>query len=924
MRKLLLFLLCLLFSYVLTAQQHSITGRVFSQSLKNPLAYSTISLINNKDSSVLFVTISDTIGRFSMPVLATGNLTLSISYAGFVPLWVDVQASPNKSIKLDSLFLKDISSMDSVLITAKRPPVEMINDTLQFNTENYKTPPNAVVEDMLKRMPGVTVDKDGNVRFNGKSVRRVLVNGKELFTGNPKMATQNFNADWVDKVQVYERKSDRAQFTGMDDGQTETTVNLVLKKDKLKAVFGRTSAAIGAQDRFDIQATVNQFKTDKQRSFIGMANNTNKQGFALSDMLGFNQSLFMGGTAMINAGDFGLPVSDMGNSQQGVANTYAGGININESWKKKTDLNASFQLSDIQLLAQKNTRRENLLPGNKFIYQAEGENNRTNKQQRFNATFEHKIDSFHSLRIMPQLSLQQEELQSFTPFNSYYSDNLPLNSGFTHRTGNTERLAFNNNILLRKRFRKKGRTLSSTIVFGHNEDKTNGELLTENRFYSLGMPTFRDSVFNQYNNINVTSALFNGGVTFTEQVGKRSLLEMTGYYNSSTGSSNRQTLDYNILTDKYDLPNSALTNLFSMNQESKGGTLRLRSNFKKINASIGATTQRTYLRSKNRSISNVIKQSFSDILPTASLRYAVNSKTNLQLNYTTNIQTPTAVQLQPVADVADPLNIYKGNPALQRAYVQSVTANLTNINLPRSRNIFMMASVNKTNNAIVQSDEIDASGRRITTPVNANGVVNAFVNLNTGFSVRSLKSTINIGVGVNHTESLAFINGLKNKMTNRAFSPNLNWNISLDKKLLVYASARWNITKASYSLQPVLNNTFLQQVYSLELTNYFPGNIHLSNNIAFTVNSGRAAGFNNKISYWTAAASKSFMKNNRGEIKLTALDILNQNIGVSRVANQQFIEDTRYNVLRRYFMLSFLYILNKSGKNTGGVFIQTR
>ena len=183
--------------------------------------------------------------------------------------------------------------MDSIVITAKRPPVELINDTIQFNTENFKTPPNAVVEDMLRRMPGFTVDKDGTIRFNGKVQRRVMVNGKELFTGNPKMATQNLNADWVDKVQVYERKSDRAQFTGMDDGETESTVNLVLKKDKLKAVFGRASAAGGSNGRFDAQTTINRFNTDKQRTFIGMANNVNKQGFALSDMTSFNPSAML-------------------------------------------------------------------------------------------------------------------------------------------------------------------------------------------------------------------------------------------------------------------------------------------------------------------------------------------------------------------------------------------------------------------------------------------------------------------------------------------------------------------------------------------------------------------------------------------------------------------------------------------------------
>lgn len=922
MRKILSLGLFVFVSYTLQAQ-HAISGNIFSLGQKKPLAFATISLINDKDSVVLFVTVTDTTGRFSIPLLATGNLTLSASYAGFVPLWKNIRVSKNQSLTLDSLYLTERSSMDSIVITARRPPVEMNDDTLQFNTENYKTAPNAVVEDMLKRMPGITVDKDGTVRINGKGVRRVLVNGKDFFTGNPKMATQNLNADWVDKVQVYERKSDRTQFTGMDDGQTETTVNLVLKKDKLKAIFGRTSAAGGTEKRFDAQATINQFNTDKQRSYIGMANNTNKQGFALSEMLGFNQTMLSSGTAMINAGDFGLPVSDLGNQQQGIADTYAGGVNINESWKKKTDLNASLQMSNMQLMAQKNTLRNILIPGSNFVYASENQHQKNTRQQRFNAALDHKIDSFHSIRITPQLSFQQEDIESVNAFNSYYTDAQPLNKGQTRQKSNTDRMAVNNNILFRKRFRKKGRTLSSTIVLGYNEDKISSELLTENRLYMMGQP-FRDSVFNQRNKAIAQSHLFNGSVTFTEQVGKRSLMELTGYYNSSMGSSDRNTMDYNLANGKFDIPNMNLTNMFSMNQDATGGTLRFRSNFKKINAGLGASAQKSSLTSENRSIVNTIKQSFEDILPSGNLRYVINSKTNLNINYTTSTQMPSALQLQPVADVSDPLNVYKGNPGLRRAYVHQLMANLTNINIPRGKNIFMMASVNKTNNAIVQSDIIDAAGRRTTMPVNADGVFNAFASISSGISLRQLKSNINISIGVNHYESLSFINRIKNRLTNQSISPSLNWNFSLENKLLVYASARWNISKASYSLQPLLNNNFLQQAYTLQMTNYLPQNILLTNNVTYTVNSGRAAGFNTKIPYWTASVSKSFLKNKRGELKLTALDILNQNIGINRIANQQFVEDTKYNALRRYFMLSFLYILNKSGKNTSGVIIQTR
>lgn len=909
-------LLSLITSFTVNAQKQTISGKIFTQLNKTPLAYSTVSLVNNKDSSILFVTISDTTGRFTIPIFTSGNLSLSISYTGYIPFWKDVIIQKNQSLALDTIFLRERSSMDSIVVTAKRPPVEFNKDTIQFNTENFKTPPNSVVEDMLKRMPGFTVDSDGTIRFNGKVQRKVMVNGKEFFSGNPKMATQNLNADWIDKVQVYERKSDKAQFTGMDDGQTESTVNLVLKKDKLKAVFGRASVASGTNERIDAQATINQFNTDKQRSFIGMANNVNKQGFALSDILSFNQSMLKSG--IINAGDFGLPVADMGFQQQGIANTYAGGLNINESWNKKTDLNASLQISDIQLQTDKTTLRNNLFPGNNFIYEANSQNERSTKQQRFNATIDHKFDSFHSVRIIPQLSFQQEANQSLNTFKTYSADNLPLNNGYTENNININRAVFNNNVLLRKRFRKRGRTLSSNIIFGYNDDRSTGKLLTENQFYTLGIPS-RDSLFSQMNTSSVQSYQFNSSLTFTEQVGKRTLIELTGFYNTTNGGSDRQTMDYNNQSGKFDIPNNALSNVFNIKQNASGGTLRFRSNFKKINAGIGVTLQRSILHSENITYGNRIGQSFTDILPTANLRYTLNAKTSMLITYTTNTQMPSAYQLQPVADISDPLNIYKGNPELKRSYIQSINANFSNINLPRARNIFLMTSINKTNNAIVQSDVIDANGRRITSPVNVDGLITAFANINAGLGIRQLKSNISIGLGINHNETFTFINGLKNKLINQSISPSLTWNFTLENKLLIYASARWNITKASYSLQPSLNNRFLQQSYNFEMTNYLPFNILLKNNLTYTINSGRASGFNTKIPYWTASLSKSFLKNNRGEIKLTALDLLNQNVGVSRVANQQFVEDTRYNVLRRYFMVSFLYIFNKSGKNTSGV-----
>jgi hypothetical protein len=218
----------------------------------------------------------------------------------------------------------------------------------------------------------------------------------------------------------------------------------------------------------------------------------------------------------------------------------------------------------------------------------------------------------------------------------------------------------------------------------------------------------------------------------------------------------------------------------------------------------------------------------------------------------------------------------------------------------------------------VNSDIIQANGSRFSRPVNADGVFFAFANLNTGFNLKKLKSRLDIGLGANHSNNISFVNNQRNEIANTSISPNLSWTFSLENKIDVFASGRLNISKAAYSLQPQLNNRFLQQVYTIEMVNYLPGNLIFNNNLTYTVNSGRADGFNTKVPYWTASIAKSFLKNKRAEVKLSAFDLLNQNVGITRNANQNYVEDVRYNVLQRYFTLGFTFILNKSGTASAG------
>lgn len=919
-------------SNIVQAQQPvALKGNIYDTATKRGLAYATISIVNAKDSTLVTFTRADSTGKFSFKSLDKGTYLLSASYVGYIPIWKNIEVKTGQELDLGRLIMTDLLHGGDVTVTARRAPVTINNDTIEFNTENFKTQPNAVVEDLLKKLPGVTVDNDGTVRVNGQRVNRVLVNGKEFFTGDPKIATQNLDADAVDKVQVFDKKSDRAEFTGIDDGNSEKAINLKLKKDRNKSTFGRIAAGAGGDDgRYDAQTNVNRFNGDQQLSLLAMGNNTNRQGFTLNDIMNFTGDLARGmrngGGVNISIGggpsDNGLPVTGLGQNQQGVATTYAGGVNYNDVWNKKSNVNTSGMFSDIDLLTDRVTNRQNLLPGNNFDYKSNSNSARKVQQQRWNGAFDHKFDTMISLKITPQVSAQQNSTNSYSSYSSTNANGQKINDGFSDSKTRSEALNLSANALYRQRLKKKGRTLSGNFSVNYNDSKQTGDLYTRNTFYAAGV-ALRDSITNQKNSRNAVTRNFGAMVTYTEPIGRRSLLEITSFYNTNSGQSDRKTFDFDGASGKYDRYNTILSNDFNSSYNYGGGTLNFRSNMNKLALTIGSSFQAATLRSTNNTSGNVIEQKFSDVLPSMNIQYRMASTKTLSLNLTTSTNQPSTAQLQPIADVSDPLNTYTGNPNLKRSYVQSLNLNFFSTNIYTQRNLFAFISATKTDNAIVNSDVIQPNGARLSMPVNADGQYFLFGNISMGFPVKKIKSRIDIGIGTNYQRNIAFLNGKRNDISNTGIGPSLNYSFNKDGLLDITASARLNISKATYSLQPMLNTNFLQQTYNIEMNNYLPLGLVMNNNFNYVVNSGRADGFNTKVPYWNASLAKGFMKNKRGELKLTVYDMLNKNVGINRTANQNYIEDTRYNVLQRYFLVSFTYRLNKAA-SAGGARVITR
>jgi hypothetical protein len=923
MQKLLytLFLSCSALS--LFSQKITITGRVYDSLINKGLAYTTVSLMQT-DSTLVSFSKADSAGNFKMNGVEKGRYLISTSYVGYLPVWKAIEISGTANPQdIANIYMQDLTTAGEVTVNTKRPPVTINNDTLEFNTENFKTQPNAVVEDMLKKMPGVTVETDGTLKVNGQTVKRVLVNGKEFFTGDIKMATKNLPADAVDKVQVFDKQTDQSAFTGVDDGNAEKTINLKLKKDKANALFGKIAAGAGSDKHYDAQTSINKFKDDGQLSLIGMANNTNRQGFSINDVLNFtgemSRGMRNGGGIVIRTdddNDNSLPVTGLGQNQQGIANTIAGGLNYNNTWNKnKTDLNANYTGSDIHLVTNKQINTQYIAGENSYNRFQTCNSINDNSQHRLNAILDQKIDSSFSLKITSAANWQQINKQTASSYTSEDLNKTKLNEGYSHTTSNADAFNFTNTALLRKKFKKKGRTLSLNINSIYNHSASVGTLYSENKFYADA--GISDSLINQTNNRDAVTRNAGANLTYTEPIGKRSLLELSSYINTNIGNSNKQTYDYNTASGKHDVLNTRLSNDFESDYTYTGGGINFRSNMKKISITVGSSLQSASLLVTDNTHNKNIQQNFTDLLPNAMLQYNISKMKNIRLQYNTSTTQPGIAQLQPVADVSDPLNIIIGNPLLKRQYNHNFMLNFFAADPIERKNLFAFFSFTTSSNSIVQAQIINPNGSRISTYANANGIYTLTGNINYGFPLKKLKSRIEIGTGTTLGKSVTYINAQRNNITNTSFGPNIAYDFNLAEKLDIRVTARLNFSNSKYSLQQDADNNYLQQRYGFEMVNYFPGKITISNEFNYTVNSGRSDGFNTNIPIWNISAAKSLLKNSRGEIKISVADLLNKNDGISRNSNLGYITDERYNVLQRYFLLTFTYSLNKSGAHGG-------
>lgn len=920
----LLLLVVGIFSSVALMSQSTATlkGKLIDSVGKQSLKDASITVLEAKDSTLDVFGLANADGSFVVEKISFGEMIVMIKFQGYEAYSKKINFSKtNSTVDLGSIYLR-IAANDLGEVVVTQSPITIKKDTIQFNASSFKTKPNAVMEDLLKKLPGVQVEADGTVKAQGENVQRILVDGKRFFGDDPKLATKNLPPDMIDKIQVFDALNDQSAFTGFDDGNRIKTINITTKKDKRKGYFGRAIVGGGSdseEGRYDNSVNLSYFNGDRQITLTGQANNVNKQNFGGQDLFGGG-----GGGARGGAGGFAgairgaVSAASPANNSGGIIRTIAGGLNYKDIWGKKTDVSGSYFYNNQQTFREQNSFTQNLIPGSpdSSIFNTQTNNSVTkNQNHRINLNIEHQFDSSNSIIIRPNISFQETESSNeATTFSTRgTSKNLNNSVATTNRTNSGYNAGLE--ATFRHRFKKKGRTYS--IAFNPSQSINDGNTsnYSINNFFNRPIPV--SDTINQIGVTNRDSKTMNATFSYTEPIGKNQILEFNYNYNSNINNSGTQTFAFNKANGQYDIVVPNLTNVFENTFNSNRVTLNYRLQNAKYNFSIGSGVQAGNLVSTNLSKDSSITQKFVNFFPTMNFRYDFTKTANLRIFYNGRTGQPTAQQLQPVVDNSNPLNITSGNPNLKQQFIHTFRILYNSFNIFTQKLFFATINANFTANDIQNSTTYLPNGAQFTMPVNLSGTYNVNGFINYGFPLKKPKSNINLGLNLSRSQSQTLVNELSNYTRNTTAGFNASWTTNIKEGFDMNFSSNSSFSFARYTLQPQQNGDFFTQTFVAEPTIFTKKGWVFSTDFRYIKNTGRAEGFNTNIPLWSASIAKQLFKKKEGELKFYVFDLLNQNQSLTRNVTGNTIQDVSTVVLKRYFMISFTYNLRSFGAPAG-------
>lgn len=910
-----------------TAVSGSIKGLLRDTLEHQVLKRATVSVLH-ADSTLVTQALSNDDGSFIINNLNPSNYILKISFNGYETRFTNFAIDSSSTALNAGIIYMVQKAHELETVVVQTAPIVIKKDTVEYSAGSFNTKPNATAEDLLKKLPGVDVDKTGTIKAQGEQVQRVLVNGKRFFGDDPRMATQNLPSDVIEKIQIFDDQSDQSAFTGFDDGNRVKTVNIITKKNN--GTFGKFVAGAGNKSLYDAAANFNIFNGNQQITFIGQLNNTNKQNFTPQDIFGssggggrgggfggFTRGGGGGGRGGGAGGGFQqLRTLNANGSNDGIITTGAAGLNYRDQWGKNTSVYGSYFYNNLLTSKDQKIQQQNFVPGNaKFNNTSNQDQTSKNRivNQRASFNIETQIDSNNSFIIRPNLSYQQTNNISQAISNTIYTVGDTANKA--NAIANSYNEGYNGSIdaLFRHRFLKRGRTFSLDVNGSGNSNKGHGDNFSVTDYFNNGI----DSAYtiNQHYLSDTKGTGISTTAAYTEPVGKHSQLELDYNYNYNKTTANRLTYDYDSATQKFNAVDSLLTNDYENTYSSNRVTLNYRIQSNKLNLSFGNGIQFGNLTSINNSKNIDLTQHYTNMYPTANLRYTFSRTSSLRFNYSGRTAQPSVTQLQPVIDNSDPLNVEIGNPDLKQSFTHSFRLLYTSFDNVHFRNIFATINASFIHNQI--SSSVAENYNTLVDTIrytNLNGTYNISAFFNYGFQLKKPKSNLNFTTNFTNNRSVSVINNVINSTQNYTIGETFKFTTNLKNNFDMNFSATPTYNIAHYSIRPDSNQNYFSQLLNTEVSYYTKSGWELDADFDFTAYSGRAAGYNTTVPLLNASFAKQFLKKKQAELKFSVFDLLNQNVSITRTANENYIQDVQTKVLTRYFLITFTYNLKNFNK----------
>jgi hypothetical protein len=879
-------------------QAVKLQGGLFASGTIQPVAGASVHLFSAKDSTVKGIVLTDSAGKFVFNRIPLGSYRLQVEGLGFQPYTQQIRIKDrNRAFSIDSIFLQpNYEALGAVTVAARRPKVVVKTDTTEFSAAAVKVKKNGTVEDVFKKLPGLEVDKNGNVKAQGETVTQIYVDGKPFFGTDLKAVTQNFPADIIEKIQIIDKKSDQALATHVEDGKREKIINITLKKNRKRGVFGTDYIGYGTEQRYEARTNTNMFNNDRKISIVAAANNTGRvdNGSSTDD-----QSYY--------------------NTWNGITDNKQVKLNYADKIGKDFTFSAYGGYDRSSSKREQTINRQNIFADSSSNYFEQSVSKTINSNVYGGLYFEYRPDTLTFIKFNHSAGYAKNNYQYGSLFNSALSSGEKLNEGNRNNNNRSSSPSLNGEVSVNRRFRHSRRNIFFT--FNDNIGNSNGRNLnlSDNYFYPVNADKYQQ-LLNQQQFNKSRSTNLGTGLSYSEPLGENSALNFS--YNLNYGQNNtlKETYDFNDSTSAYDLVNDTLSNHFDNKNYNHVAGVTWNYSKKKSGFGLGLRWQNALTRSRSVDSSNVYQQTFSGIAP--NLNYFYNTKsTRFNVFYNFSLRAPQATQLQPVVDNSNPLYIKLGNPDLKYASVHNIRYYFNYYNAKKERGFNSNASFSSIVNNIANNNTFNNNtGSQQSQPVNMDGAYNwnAWFSYFQPLFMGKDKLKWSVSLYANGSRNVNLLNGDENVNLNNY--EKLFMGIIYDTPSWIDINTNLSISRqeGEYSLQSSLNTTSYYWSINPNIRFNPTSTTEITIDYDYRQTAGQAAGFNTTVNMLNADIVQYFSRKKDVWLKLKGFDLLNQNVNIWRSTGDNYIQDTRANVLSRFLLLSLNVRLNKFAPPPGG------